>query len=761
MGRDNTDVPSQPQQEFLTGEQDSGDLTRELQRLNALNRLSRLALADTDMDPIEREATRLVRDFLGADRTAVFELLADGQTLLLQNGDGWPDSELGHAAVRATEGSLGIAAVAGGRTLGVEDFNRNSTYDWPHLFREMGMVACIVSPIPLADGVYGLLSAHFAQPHAFAAAEASFLDACAAILGQARNHLNADLELANQKERFDLAMRGSNDGLWDWDLVEDEVFLSPRWKTMLGYKNEEMGQAPDEWLDRIHLEDRTLFREALDAHLMGQTPLFVSEHRMRHHDGNYRWMLARGIAVSDDNDRPTRIAGSLTDITERKLVENRLLKDAFHDALTGLPNRALFVDRLEQAIARSKRHEDNIFAVLYLDFDRFKVVNDSLGHSYGDQMLIEIAHRLKESTRDLDTIARLGGDEFAVLLEELDGPHYGEHVAQRINDALCVPFKLAGREIVSSASIGIAMSSTGYERPGEVVRDADIAMYQAKTRGRGRHVVFEKGMHVRAVTQLELESDLRVALERQEFSLAFQPVISLATGRIVKFEALLRWIHPERGFISPADFVPIAEDTGLIVPIGRQVLDVACHQMKIWRDQFPDLDLTISVNVSPKQFNDDSLLGDVSEILHRSGLEGRFLNLEITEGVMMENPLEVTDRLLQIKSLGVRLHVDDFGTGYSSLGHLHRFPIDVLKVDQSFVMTMSDSDENMEIVRTIVALARNLKLQTVAEGVETAEHLALLAQFGVDFGQGYYFSRPTFAPEATELLEKNPHWSVE
>ncbi|GAB6051305.1 hypothetical protein JCM17960_01250 [Magnetospira thiophila] len=730
----------------------------DLKRLQILNRLSRLALAGSGIQTIEKETTRLLREFLGAERTAVFELLKDGRTLLLQHGAGWPEADLGHAAMLAQDDSLAREALLGGRTVAVEDFRTDPSHGLPRLFEEIGIRACIVAPIPLDDGVFGLLSAHFSSPHACTSDEAAFIDSCAAILGQARAHLNADLKMAHERERFDLAMRGSNDGLWDWDLFEDELFYSPRWKNMLGFQDTEISSRPEEWLDRLHHDDLPLFHQALDTHLHDKTPLFISEHRLRHHDGSFRWMLARGIAVRNNEGRATRIVGSLTDITERKLVEKRLIKDALHDALTGLPNRTLFVDRLEQAIARAKRHEDNIFAVLYLDFDRFKVVNDSLGHSYGDQLLIEIAHRLKESTRTVDTIARLGGDEFAILLEELDDPYYGEHVAQRINDALAVPFKLAGREIVSSASIGIAPSGIGYERPGEVVRDADIAMYQAKTQGRGRYVVFEKGMHVRAVTQLELESDLRRALERHEFTLNYQPVISLTSGRITKFEALLRWNHPERGFISPADFVPIAEDTGLIVPIGREVLDVACHQMKAWRDRFPDLDLTISVNVSPKQFNDESLLGDVADILSRSGLEGQYLNLEITEGVMMENPLEVTHKLVEIKTLGVRLHVDDFGTGYSSLGHLHRFPIDVLKVDQSFVMTMSDTEENMEIVRTIVVLARNLKLQTVAEGVETAEHLNLLRQLDVDFGQGYFFSRPTTAEQATELLEKNPRW---
>jgi diguanylate cyclase (GGDEF)-like protein len=420
-----------------------------------------------------------------------------------------------------------------------------------------------------------------------------------------------------------------------------------------------------------------------------------------------------------------------------------------------LPNRALFTDRVTQAISRTMRNSDFLFAVMFLDFDRFKMVNDSLGHSYGDQMLIEISYRLRDCVREIDTVARLGGDEFAVLLEDIDAEDEAEDVARRINKLLGGPFRLADKDIVSNASIGIAFSSLGYSHPEEMIRDADIAMYQAKSQGRARHIVFDKGMHVLAVTQLEIETDLRRAIEEDEFLLYYQPVMNAESEKLSGFEALIRWQHPRRGIVPPGDFIAIAEETRLIIPIGRWVIREACKQARIWQRAFPKLELNISVNIAPQQFTDPNLIDDIRDVLEKTKLPGQRLKVEITESAIMENPHEVAQRLNQIREMGVQLHVDDFGTGYSSLSHLHRFPIDALKVDRSFVISMGESDENMEIVRTIIALAHNLKLKTVAEGVETRGALEQLKKLGCDFAQGYFFSRPMEVSEATKFISEN------
>ena len=524
---------------------------------------------------------------------------------------------------------------------------------------------------------------------------------------------------------------------------------------MLGLNDEVMDNTIDAWIDRTHEEDRDQVNAALIAHLKDETPYFFCEHRLLHHDGSYRWMLVRGLAIRDETGHATRIAGSLSDITETKRAEQQLLKDALHDTLTQLPNRALFTDRLVQSLTRSSRSPDHLFAVMFLDFDRFKLINDSLGHSFGDQILIEIGHRLKECVREVDTVARLGGDEFAILLNDLDSEKTAEEVARRINHSLGQAFVLSGREIVSNASIGIAFSSLGYNHPEEMIRDADIAMYQAKTEGRARHVIFEPGMHVRAVTKLEMETNLRQAIDKAEFTLAYQPVLDINTEKLIGFEALIRWIHPEQGFTPPGDFIPIAEETKLIIPIGRWVILEACRQMKKWQAKFPKLDITVSVNISPEQFKDNNLINDVRAILQETKLPGDRLKVEITESAIMENPHEVTNRLMQLREMGIQLHVDDFGTGYSSLSHLHRFPIDALKIDRSFVISMGDSQENMEIVRTIIALAHNLNLSTVAEGVESKEDQTQLKKLDCDFAQGYYFSRPLFVKDATKFIAKH------
>jgi diguanylate cyclase (GGDEF)-like protein len=431
--------------------------------------------------------------------------------------------------------------------------------------------------------------------------------------------------------------------------------------------------------------------------------------------------------------------------TSRALQESKehFRHAAFHDSLTDLPNRGLFSDYLKLAIERSKRQADYLFAVLFLDLDRFKYINDSLGHSCGDQLIVELARRLQGCLRQVDTVARFGGDEFAILLDGIKDPNDAIRVAEKIQQELLRPFDLGGHEAFTSASIGIALSSAGYDQPDYILRDADTAMYRAKDAGKACYELFDLEMHSRAVIRMRLENDLRRALERNEFCVHYQPIVSVQTGRLSGFEALVRWQHPERGLVPPSEFIPITEETGMIVPLGSWILEEACKQMHEWHMQHPaNRALTINVNLSSKQLIQSGLVQEVKQILKKTGLPARSLKLEITESVVMENAELATTMLKQLSELNVHLCIDDFGTGYSSLSYLHRFPVDTLKIDRSFVNRIEEKDENVEIVRTIATLARNLGMEVVAEGVESEDQLACLKALNCEYAQGYLFSKP-------------------
>jgi len=428
---------------------------------------------------------------------------------------------------------------------------------------------------------------------------------------------------------------------------------------------------------------------------------------------------------------------------------------AFHDALTGLPNRALFTDHLRHVVERAKRHGDHNFAVLFLDLDRFKNINDSLGHTVGDLLLVAVAERLKSCLRQADVVARFGGDEFAVLLDGFSGPEDAVRVAEKIQKEISLPLTIDSHEAFTSASIGIALGAAGYERPEEILRDADTAMYRAKEAGKASFEVFDELMYARAVSLLRLENDLRRAIERQEFRVYYQPIVVLKTGEVCGFEALVRWEHPERGLISPAEFIPVAEETGLIVPLGKWVLEEACRQTREWqRQSFAHRELTLIVNLSGKQLARGDLSIQIQEVLERTDFDARSLKLEITETVVMANADLAITILEQLHALGIQLSIDDFGTGYSSLSYLHRFPAQILKIDRSFIGRMGLGDENLEIVRTIIMLARNLGMEVIAEGVETKEQLAQLRALSCGYGQGYLFSVPLDAESAAALLQQ-------
>jgi diguanylate cyclase (GGDEF)-like protein len=435
---------------------------------------------------------------------------------------------------------------------------------------------------------------------------------------------------------------------------------------------------------------------------------------------------------------------------------------AFHDALTNLPNRAFLAENLKFVIERARQHDDFHFAVLFLDLDRFKNVNDSLGHSIGDQLLTAMARRLEHCIRGTDMVARLGGDEFAILLDGIEDSHEATNMAKRIQEELESPFDLSGHEVFTTTSIGIALSSTGYDHPELMLRDADTAMYRAKAQGKACYELFDKGMHARAVYLLQMETDLRRALDREEFRVHYQPIVALDTGQLAGFEALLRWEHPERGFVSPGDFISLAEDTGLIVPLGMWVLKRACQQLSKWQWQSHSArSLFMSVNLSSKQLAQSALVNQIREVLSETHLEPRHLKLEITESAVMDNAETAVQLLRRLKALGVQLSIDDFGTGYSSLGYLHRFPVDTLKIDRSFIGRIGETAENIEIVRTIVSLAENIGMEVVAEGVETLAQFRQLRKLNCQYGQGYLFARPADAGTIDGWIAHEPDWQAQ
>jgi len=564
--------------------------------------------------------------------------------------------------------------------------------------------------------------------------------------------------LAVSEERFDLAARAANDGLWDWDMNTGLAWFSARWGQILGIQITPDDEALALWLDRVHPDDGAKLRSDLSAHVAALTAEFDNTHRIRHADGTYRWVHTRGLVVRGEDGRVQRMAGSATDVTEQKQFEEQLLHDAFHDVLSGLPNRALFLNRLAHSIARGHRRSSYLFAVLFLDLDRFKTINDSLGHRAGDELLVQLARRLEQCVRPGDTVARLGGDEFTVLLDDIEDPRDAEIVADRILESLKQPFVMDRQEIVTSASIGIALSTTGYYRPEDLIRDADLAMYKAKAAGKARHAIFDRRMHEHAVEQLKLEADLRRAVARDEFILHYQPIISLQSGKIEGFEALVRWMHPTRGLVMPDTFIPIAEETGMINPLGWTVLRRACEQMKIWRDVFSKYpDLMLNVNLSGRQFRQPDLVRGIVSIIGDTGLPPEALNLEITETVVMESAQESRAVLAALREHGARMCIDDFGTGYSSLNYLHDFDIDSLKIDRSFVSRMA-AGSRPEIVQTIVDLSRSLGMSVTAEGVETDEQLAQLRELDCELAQGYLFARPLPPDKAEALLARDPVW---
>ncbi|NOT31090.1 MAG: GGDEF and EAL domain-containing protein [Planctomycetes bacterium] len=560
--------------------------------------------------------------------------------------------------------------------------------------------------------------------------------------------------LHSAETRLAATWAGARDGLWDWDLENGAVRYSPRWKELLGYAEGEIPDRPEEWFRRVHPQDIDAFKRAL-AELAGGAGRIELELRMIHRGGSWRWVLCRGARASG----ASHVGGSLTDVTALKLSENRLLVETMHDRLTGLPNESLFLDRLALALVRSSRRPAHSVAVLYLDLDRFHTVNDSCGVVAGDELLVEIARRLTGELRLGDTLGRLGGDKFALLLDGVRGAEGAVEHAREIARTLKQPLSLGGHEVFAQGSMGIALARSAADRPEDLLRDAITAMHRAKRDGTSVCEVFDPVMNVQAKERLKLEADLHHALRRGEFVLHYQPIVSLAEGGLSAFEALVRWQHPERGLVRPDLFIPIAEETGLIVPLGSWVLEEACRAMRRLHERFPDCaHVSVAVNLSGRQFEDKELVASVAAALERTTLAPNRLELEMTESVVMAPTHHNAERLHSLRDLGIRLLIDDFGTGYSSLSSLQSFPLDSLKIDRTFVSRMEFDADKREIVRTILSLARTLEMGVVAEGIETAEQLAMLRELGCEHGQGFFFSNALDERAAASWMENPPSW---
>ena len=563
------------------------------------------------------------------------------------------------------------------------------------------------------------------------------------------------------EQRFRDLVHGLDAIVWEVNATTMQFsFISQRAEELLGYP-------VNNWLNRanfqeayIHKEDQTLVSDSYQvAILLGQEETI--EYRAIAGDGRELWLRDLIQVVKNEVGNTQLLRGIIVDITHFKQVEKQLVHDTLHDVLTGLANRALLMQRMDNLFEKANQDPDYQFALLFLDLDRFKLVNDSLGHPIGDRLLIELSRRLEKCVRTSDTVARLGGDEFAILLDNIKDISSATEIAERVKQELASPFNLNGHEMFAATSIGIAISCADYEQPEQLLRDADTAMYHAKSQGKARHEIFDSKMHSQSVATLQLETDLRRAIERQELQVYYQPIVELQTAKITGFEALLRWQHPTLGFVSPTEFIPIAEETGLIIPLGTWVMSEACKQLNLWRVQFPKAEITMSVNFSSKQFEQPQVVEFIKKIIDTNNLQSKHIHLEITESLLVEDTQQVAEVLRQLKSLGVILCLDDFGTGYSSLSYLHRFPIDILKIDRSFVMGMSsDDDDNskIEIIQTILALAENMYINVVAEGIETKAQLTKLKALRCKYGQGYFFSKPLESKAIEKILATQYRW---
>jgi len=572
-------------------------------------------------------------------------------------------------------------------------------------------------------------------------------------------------ESAKREELFRIVAQNAADMIALVDVKGRRLYNSPAYEKVLGYSTEELGETSA--FEQIHVDDRYKVLEAArEARNTGQGKSL--QYRIRHKNGSWRILESTASTIRNDSGEVEKLVIVNRDITERKQAEQLAEHNSFHDSLTGLPNRRLFLDRLQRSFVRAQRNPGYQYAVLFVDVDGFKQINETMGPEAGDQVITEIGNRLGTCLRLDDTVARpagklpsddallsrSGGDEFTILLESIKHPGDAMRVAKRIQAAIGAPFQLQDREVITPVSVGIALSAASQQKPEELLQEAETAMRRAKALGGSRCEVFDEGMHTRAISRLKLETELRTAFERCQFRVHYQPIVKLETRQIVGFEALVRWNHPEQGLISPFKFIEAAEDMGLLVSIGKWVIGEACRQMSDWQTRFPASGLFMTVNISSKQFAHAHLVGDVRTAMQETRLDPARLQLEISEGVAMADPKLTSNVLSQLKHLGVRICLDDFGSAYSSLAWLRRFPIDVLKIDRSLIDNLLTDRPSADIVRLIITLARGLNLQVIAEGIEAATGLDVLRKLGCELGQGYLFSQPLEAERAQQMLRQ-------
>ena len=566
-----------------------------------------------------------------------------------------------------------------------------------------------------------------------------------------KRQMKIEESLKISEERWKFALEGAGDGVWDWNLQTDEVFRSARWHQIFGYEPSEIGNTATEGRKLIHPDD---FKEAIDhtqASLNGITESYVSEFRMLCKDGSWKWVLARGMLVSRTEDgKPLRMIGTHTDISAHKKSEAQIFRLAHYDQVTKLPNRVLFLDRFEQDIKKAHRNQQTV-TLLFLDLDHFKEINDTLGHDMGDLLLKETAVRLLACVRDNDTVARLGGDEFTIILNDLDQQSNTEIVTQKILEKIAEPFQLGDELVYISTSIGISIYPEDGQDVDVLLKNADQAMYAAKDQGRNRYYYFKHTMQEAALKRMRVTSDLRIALAADQFRVYYQPILALATNRLYKAEALIRWQHPTMGLVSPNEFIPVAEDSGLIIDIGDWVFRQAATQVAKWRESRPDFQ--VSVNKSPAQFRASThkVLNWI-EFLDSLGLNGNSIAVEITEGLLLDARDTVEQQLSELRAAGMQISIDDFGTGYSSLAYLRKFHIDYVKIDRSFTANIAPASSDMALCEAIIVMAHKLGMKVIAEGIETQEQLDLLVEAGCDYGQGYLFSKPLPVDEFEKLF---------
>lgn len=562
---------------------------------------------------------------------------------------------------------------------------------------------------------------------------------------------------AENKQRFELAVSASNDGVWDWDISNDQIFYSSRWCEIIGYRELDLDKTTACWFARVHPDDVTLLDTAIHSHLVGVTERFSFEYRIRHKNGHYRWVLTRGQVIVDENNQPVRMIGSQTDITDRKQSEQLVAFNALHDSLTGLANRALLMERLQQVVLHHRRDPSHHYSVLFMDLDNFKGINDNLGHEAGDLVLKTVAQRLNLCVREIDTLSRFGGDEFVILVAGTSEESAVIGLAERILKEMEKPILIGSQNVNVGISVGIVTKISDYDDASSSVRDADLALYHAKSKGRNRYEMYNPSMSMGTSAHFALQATLFGAKDRKELILHYQPILSLKTGEVLGFEALMRWQHPENGVIYPLDFIPVAEETGLINEIGAWGVYEACKQLKVWKDILPGTkDWFMCVNVSAKQLESDHFDANVRQALIDTGVEGKHLTIEMTETMLMHNIEHMEPKLRQLKNIGVKLAIDDFGTGYSSLAVLNDFPFDILKVAREFISAIDSRHKSSRTVKLIHLLAKETKMKTIIEGIETSGELECVQDIGCDMAQGFLFSKPRDAKTLTQMLQVDP-----